>query len=130
MGLRILVPKPRVRWSLVRANKFVWAALGVALWGTAYTLLGASGLAGVLRAEADIRELEEQVERAAARNREIERRIAAAKNDPATIERLAREEFYLAKPGETVYLLPPSSRSTDPSPDDEEPEADSSPRLP
>lgn len=107
MGLRILVPRPRLRPSLVRANKFVWAALGIALWGSAYTLLGASGYAGVVRARAEIVELEEAVVAAAGANRDLEAEIAAVKTDPATIERLAREEFFLARPGETIYLLPP-----------------------
>ncbi len=109
MGLRILVPRPRLRAASVRANKFLWAALGLALWGAAYTLFGASGLAGVMRARTEIADLEQQVRDAAEANRQLAARIEQVRNDPKTIERLAREEFFLAKPDEKIYLLPPSS---------------------
>jgi cell division protein FtsB len=53
------------------------------------------------RAEALAREIEDLREE----NRRLARDIAALKSDPAAIERLAREELGLARPGETVFLI-------------------------
>ncbi len=48
-----------------------------------------------------------------AANRQLARRVAALK-DPATIERLARANYGLVRPGEKAYvLLPPASGPTD-----------------
>jgi cell division protein FtsB len=60
------------------------------------------------RAEALARELEElRVE-----NRRLASEIVALRSDPRAIERLAREELGLSRPGETVFLIreePPAS---------------------
>ncbi len=107
MGIRILVPRPRRRGGVPKASKFVWAALGVALWGTAYIIFGAGGMAGVIRARAEVERLEQQLVQARGANRQLEERIEALHNDAAAVEELAREQLFLAKPGEKVYLLPP-----------------------
>lgn len=57
------------------------------------------------RAEALAREIDELREE----NERLARDIAALKSDPAAIERLAREELGLARPGETVFLIRESS---------------------
>lgn len=106
MGLRILIPKPRIGRRLGRMRRFVWVAFGVAIWGTAYTLLGASGMVGVFRARQEVDHLEARVEQAREQNARLEQRIHALKTDPNTIERLAREKLFLARDGETIYLLP------------------------
>ena len=48
-------------------------------------------------------QLEEDLRTEHARTRELEERIAAVKTDPATVEKLAREKFGLAKPGEVIF---------------------------
>lgn len=122
MGLRILIPRPRWRHSLGRTHKFMWVALAVAVWGTAYTLLGAGGLVGVMRARSEALELEGRVDESRQTNAALEARIRALKDDPATIEELARERLYLAKPGEKVYLLPPSASAEPPAGENDEAE--------
>jgi cell division protein FtsB len=49
----------------------------------------------ILRLESNL-ELEKEI------NRQLQRAIEAQRNDPKTVERLARENLGLAKPGETV----------------------------
>jgi cell division protein FtsB len=119
MGIRILIPRPRLRARSGRTQKFVWAALGVALWGTAYTFFGAGGLVGVYRARAEIERLETRVEEAQTVNAGIAARIQALESDPEEIERVAREELYLTRPGDKVYLLDaapePADSEADPS---------------
>ncbi len=107
MGIRILIPRPRRRGHGLKTHKFVWVALGIAAWGTAYTLFGTGGFVGSVRARNHVERLEQAVETAESANEELVRQIDALRNDPREIERQAREQLYLAKPGEKVYLLPP-----------------------
>jgi cell division protein FtsB len=74
-------------------------------------------IVGSLFGDRGILHLMAQRERAFALAREIETLrgenarlagdIAALRTDPAAIERIAREELGLARPGETVFLIPP-----------------------
>ena len=68
-------------------------------------------LAAVKNRESEIRE---RLVGADQRIEDLERRIQSLREDPATLERLAREELGLVKPEDVVILLPPES---------EEPEA-------
>jgi cell division protein FtsB len=43
---------------------------------------------------------------------ELEAEVKALREDPRAIERIAREDLALARPGEHLVLLPPSSRPT------------------
>ncbi len=106
MGIRILIPRPRRRAGAVRARRFLWAAFGIALWGVAYTVFSAGGMVGSMRARAKVERLEHEVAAAEEANRALREEIEALRDDPGTIERYAREDLYLAKPGEKVYLLP------------------------
>ncbi|HKC11970.1 MAG TPA: septum formation initiator family protein [Vicinamibacteria bacterium] len=80
-------------------------------------------LVGSLFGDRGILHLVAQRERAESLRREIEElrgengrlaaEIVALQTDPRSIERLAREELGLARPGETVFLIPeeePSER--------------------
>lgn len=51
----------------------------------------------------DLLELQEEIDAQRALTRELEGRIHAVRNDPTFVERLAREKFGLARPGETVF---------------------------
>ncbi|MBL9139591.1 MAG: septum formation initiator family protein [Verrucomicrobiales bacterium] len=48
-------------------------------------------------------QLMEELETERARTLEIQKRIAAVRNDPSVVERLAREKFGLARTGEVVF---------------------------
>ncbi|MBX3747358.1 MAG: septum formation initiator family protein [Verrucomicrobiae bacterium] len=68
----------------------------------------------------DVLELQEQIHGKRATIREIESRIHAVRHDPAFVERLAREKFGLARPGETVFKFrndPPTGVPQATSPD-------------
>lgn len=92
---------------LLKPNRLLWLVLGLALWGTAYTLFGAGGLMGVLRANDEVDRLEAEVAEAEAANHDLARQVEALRHDPETIERAAREQLYMARPDDKVYLLPP-----------------------
>jgi len=122
MGIRILIPRPRMSAGGIKTRKFVWAAAGIAAWGTAYTVFGANGLVGSLRADADVARLQQQVQAEKAANARLRARIDALRDDPLEIERHAREQLYLVRPNEKVYLLPPLPADEAPGQLDDEPD--------
>ena len=67
-----------------------------------------------LAQRASIARAEEQLEVLEAQNRALEERQAEL-NDDAEIERLAREQYNLVRPGEEAYALLPSPASPTPS---------------
>ena len=50
--------------------------------------------------------LEVKIEATRQRNEELEQRILNLQNDPAAIERLAREQYRMMRPGDVVVILP------------------------
>ena len=40
------------------------------------------------------------------KNQQLEQKIHALKNNPEAVERQARDQLHLAKPGELIYMLP------------------------
>lgn len=87
------------------------------LWAAALFLLVLLALAGAksYRDLAAVRAREgELVERLAATRGEIvafEQRLERLRRDPVTLERLAREELGMVRPGDVVIVLPPEERS-------------------
>ena len=51
-----------------------------------------------------------------AENERLSRAISALQDDPAVIERIAREELGLVRPGERVLRFPRSARPGEPAP--------------
>lgn len=68
-------------------------------------LFGDKGLLRLAEQRERTRALEQQVEGLRAENAELAHAITALKSDPRAIERLAREELGLLRPGETVFVL-------------------------
>jgi cell division protein FtsB len=72
-------------------------------------LLAVAGLKGSRDLEA-ARErrgnLERRIQETRHRNQELKRRIELLEGDPATLERLAREELGMVRPSDVVILLP------------------------
>jgi cell division protein FtsB len=68
-------------------------------------LFGDRGLLQLAAQRERSRELARQLEDLRAENRALGTEIEALKTDPGAIERLAREQLGLAKPGEMVFVL-------------------------
>lgn len=83
------------------------------LWGTVLFLLALLALAGsksyrdltaVRQREGD---LEHRLGATRAEIAAVEHRLDRLRHDPVTLERLAREELSMVKPGDVVIVLPP-----------------------
>ena len=71
-----------------------------------HEIFGANGYLALRRQQKERETLQQQIEQLQQENEQLEKQIKALKSDPAAIERLAREQMHLAKPGETIYTLP------------------------
>jgi len=60
-----------------------------------------------MEAKKEIREAEQNLSNLEEKNRQLQERLKEVKS-PEFIEKEAREKLGLAKPGETVYILPPN----------------------
>lgn len=91
-------------------------ASSILLLFLAYGLFGKGGYLELKRIESQNQELIERIEQIREENKKILSEIKALKSDPKTIEKIAREELGLVKPGEikitTNQSEPASSDST------------------
>jgi cell division protein FtsB len=74
------------------------------------SLFGDRGILHLMDQRRQAAELERQVEALRAENDHLAAEITALRTDPRSIERLAREELGLARPGETVFVLRPEAQ--------------------
>jgi cell division protein FtsB len=98
--LRIIVSPPEKR------GPFFWLAaiLLAALVGNA--VLGDGGLIELAKLSAERRQLGEDVFELMRGNDDLRRKIRVLRDSPRSLERLARRELGLVRPGEIVYRFP------------------------
>jgi cell division protein FtsB len=81
--------------------------------GLALTLLllqdvfGTHGLLAMRRAQKEAAAVQQEIDRINKENHQLQENVKALKTDPAAIERIAREEMGLARPGEYIFKVPP-----------------------
>jgi len=75
-------------------------------------LVGEKGSLATIRARREYDELADQIARTRAENGQLREAARKLREDPATIEELARRELGLIRPGETLFIIkdvaPPS----------------------
>jgi cell division protein FtsB len=79
-----------------------------------HDVFGAHGLLAMRRARNEMERLRQEIQKINQENRGLADQVKALKNDPRMIERIAREEMGLARPGELIFKLPapPPNRQT------------------
>ena len=92
-------------FSLRRKIGTVLAA-ALAVWLFFHVALGANGAFVYGSKRAEYRNLEKEVSTLQEQNEQLQKHIQDLKDDPAAIEREAREQLHYAKPGEMVYVAP------------------------
>ncbi len=95
-----------------RSRYVYWltAGLSVLLLGTA--VLGRDGLLAVIVNRRRIENLRVDISALRESNRLLRNRIHSLRSDMASVERIAREDLGLVKPGETVYEFIPAGESS------------------
>lgn len=76
-------------------------------------LAGYDGSRDLVRLKAREAQLEARLRQTDARIAELRERIGRLRSDPYTLERVAREEVGLSRPGEIVVILPPADADPD-----------------
>lgn len=71
-----------------------------------FALAGSHGYFQLGRSERQALALQRKTDSLDKEMRELRDRISAIESDPAALERKAREDVGLAKPGESVYIFP------------------------
>ncbi len=95
-------------------RKHAWRILGLALITLfVHDVFGAHGFIAMRRTQGEIERMREQIGKLNGENKSMTEQVNSLKTDPKAIERIAREEMGLARPGEMIYRLPDSAKSGD-----------------
>ncbi|HYL68075.1 MAG TPA: septum formation initiator family protein [Candidatus Limnocylindria bacterium] len=70
-------------------------------------IFGTHGVLAMRRTQQQAAEIRKEINQLDTENRRLLDRVKALKTDPATIERIAREENGLARPGEYIFKTQP-----------------------
>jgi cell division protein FtsB len=90
----------------VRTTSFVVVSLLLSALFFAIFLVSDRGLLQLSKQRRQIARAREEVAQLEADNKRLEAEVAALRTDPRAVEKIAREELNLVKPGEIVILLP------------------------
>ena len=100
------------RQALKRASFLGLTFLALAL--TARAVVGERGLLDARRSLRELDRVQGEVEKWRQRNLFLERRIKALREDPTTIESIARERLDWVRPGEITFLFPHDPATLEP----------------
>ncbi|MGB6544604.1 MAG: septum formation initiator family protein, partial [Candidatus Acidiferrales bacterium] len=76
-----------------------------------HDIFGAHGFIAMRRTAREIDAARDEISRLDTENRALADQVGALKSDPRIIERIAREEMGLARPGEMIFKVPADSPS-------------------
>lgn len=105
-----------------RASPSPWRRLLLTFLGLAllalvvHTIFGQNGYLALRRQRQEQDRLQSEIERLQEENRRLAAEVEKLKNDPRAIERVAREELKMARPGEKIITLPPEKPPSSDSP--------------
>ncbi|MGC1910332.1 MAG: septum formation initiator family protein [Candidatus Acidiferrales bacterium] len=70
-------------------------------------IFGTHGVLAMRRSQVQVQQVQKQIDQLDSENQRLEGRVKSLKTDPTAIERIAREEMGLKRPGEHVFWLTP-----------------------
>jgi cell division protein FtsB len=96
----------RVKFSLP-GRRVLLAVLGLGLLAlVVHTVFGEKGYVSLRRQQQELERLQGEIQHLEEENRHLIEEIQTLKTDPRAVERVAREELKMARPGEKVIILP------------------------
>jgi cell division protein FtsB len=69
-------------------------------------VFGTHGVLAMRRAQKEAAKVKREIEQIDTENRHLQDNVKSLKSDPQAIERIAREEMGLARPGEYIFKIP------------------------
>jgi len=73
-------------------------------------VFGTHGVLAMRRAQHEAEGEQQEINRINRENADLQSRVNSLKTDPETIERIAREQMGLARPGEYIFKVPPAGK--------------------
>ena len=104
---RVQTRQPFWRRHLLEILGLALLVLGI------HDVFGAHGYLAMRRTQKQVEQLRGEIERLNQENQALAEHVNALKTDPKTIEKIAREEMGLARPGEMIFKLPPPAPATE-----------------
>jgi cell division protein FtsB len=91
--------------AMLRRNAiYIFVLVFIAL--LVHEIFAQHGILGLRQEQKQIESLSQQIKQLQQDNERLDKQIKALQSDPKAIERLAREQMRLARPGEIIYSLP------------------------
>jgi len=116
-------------WRLRLRRGGIYAGGALLLLVLMHTLFGPYGYLSMKRSERESEQIRQEIDRLDRENSQLSDQIRALQTDPAAIEKAAREDMGLARPGELIFRLPEDTPAT-PAPGTTPAPARSSPENP
>ena len=95
---------PWEKATLYRNGIFLLVLVCLAL--VVHEVFGQNGILALRHQRKELETLQLKIQQLQQENEQMERQIKALRSDPQAIERLAREQMRMARPGEIIYALP------------------------
>lgn len=92
------------RKTLKRNAIFVLALLSLVMF--MHEIFGRNGYLTLRHQKMEHTRLQQQIQALSQQNQQLEQKINGLKHNPEAVERQARDQLHLAKPGELIYMLP------------------------
>jgi cell division protein FtsB len=89
---------------------------GAVLFILFFTVFGERGLLRIYHLNQEIQVVRKHLEELKAENEKLKREIEALKSDRRYLESIARKDFGLVRPNETIYKFPGGDKSDPPGP--------------
>src|SRR5208337_35360 len=100
--------------TLRRNAAYVLVLVCIAL--LVHEIFGPHGFLALRQEKKEVESLRQQIQQLQRENEQLDKRIKALQSDPKAIERLAREQMRMARPGEIIYTLPEKDSKKEPTP--------------
>ena len=75
-----------------------------------HDIFGAHGYLAMRRTQSEIKKVQADLEQLNKENLQLAEQVKELKSDPGIIERIARDELGLARPGEVIFKIPKSQQ--------------------
>lgn len=91
--------------AFVRGHRVLLLAFALGLL-LLQDIFGTHGVLAMRRSQKEAMQIQQEIKRLDEENRVLQEHVKALKTDPVAIERIAREEMGLARPGELIFKVP------------------------
>jgi len=93
-------------WMFLRGHANLLLAGAVALL-LLQDVFGTHGLLAMRHSQRQAAEVQKQIDHLSEENKQLQQQVKSLNTDPSAIERIARQENGLAKPGEIIFKIAP-----------------------